>query len=910
MSEQLITTPCLFGETGNLLLERELGRGGMGGVYMGRDKMLDRAVAVKVMLKEYGSDAEFVEKFKREAQSAARLIHPNIAQIYSYGISDGMPYIAMELVAGGSLYTLMNNSPGGIDVPRVLKICEQVAQALRCASDQGVIHGDIKPENILIDSNGNAKLVDFGLAAMQKETDEIWGTPYYISPEKVQKEAVDYRSDMYSLGGTLYHALTGVAPFEGDDAASVVRKRFEGPCRKPSEVRPGLSPQIDALVMKMLAFDRKDRFPTFEALLEAFKRVMTTGLAGAPAQGAASSVQGAAKRKLTVKRPGAKRFKTHDEEEDVDDSRSSRMSRLAADDSDEEESSGVKLRNTILAVFGGVILVGGLLAWYVYHDQKVREAETRRQSLARFEEARVSISGTERAAGEYQKKFDEFAEKAIDECQRATDELGKLFPANIASMLKPPMSKELLDAMEAVKEGSGDEKAAGETNAPPRDVQQAAAQQAAPRPAVARPKPSGFPPPQGDELDPNSPEGQEYLKRKAEWEAAHPAGGAATAAGAEGAAAPEAAPAAAAEEAAPAAETSQAVPPPELGKVHELWDRAYSCKACALLIHHRIDKLIVKTHESQQRIDSLSSRFEGDQDLPSKVEIDQIMEQVGELTRSVRDEYDAIKGSEEFNKVQKGISFIKSKGARTVEDTVKRLRSERLQKERDDKKKAEEAAEKQRQKDLAEKKKQLIEDETKAINDKFEALATAGVFRQLDWNGAKRQLNAMKGDFDSAEAAVAADLVIRKVEAMQLVHEIMIRNLKNYTFEKGKDLKGMKVIEVDEREMKLLKKDGKTTKRMNWPKFYREYHGNLNELFNTFVVRGRKNGTPKLRPKDWSVAMMGAALTMRIICADDAAAPVRGESIAKEAVRQFEIYRPLAQEFFPDIDFSDVKPEE
>ena len=186
MSEQLITTPCLFGETGNLLLERELGRGGMGGVYMGRDKMLDRAVAVKVMLKEYGSDAEFVEKFKREAQSAARLIHPNIAQIYSYGISDGMPYIAMELVAGGSLYTLMNNSPGGIDVPRVLKICEQVAQALRCASDQGVIHGDIKPENILIDSNGNAKLVDFGLAAMQKETDEIWGTPYYISPEKVQ----------------------------------------------------------------------------------------------------------------------------------------------------------------------------------------------------------------------------------------------------------------------------------------------------------------------------------------------------------------------------------------------------------------------------------------------------------------------------------------------------------------------------------------------------------------------------------------------------------------------------------------------------------------------------------------------------------------------------------------------------
>ena len=904
MSEQLINTPCLFGETGNLLLERELGRGGMGGVYMGRDKMLDRAVAVKVMLKEYGSDAEFVEKFKREAQSAAKLIHPNIAQIYSYGISDGMPYIAMELVAGGSLYSLMGNSPGGTDVARVLKICEQVAQALRCASDQGVVHGDIKPENILLDSNGNAKLVDFGLAAMQKDTDEIWGTPYYIAPEKVRKEVVDYRADIYSLGGTLYHALTGVAPFEGEDAAAVVRKRFEGPCRKPSEVRPGLSPQVDALVMKMLAFDRNDRFPTFEALLKAFTTVMTTGLAAPSAEGQS----GPAKRKLTVKRPGAKRFKVRDnsQDDDEEDAPPSRMSRAMEDVEEEDPDSG-KLRNTVLAVIGGIVVVGGLLGFYVHHDRKVREAETRRQTLEKFENARESIARTAKAAEEYQKKFDDFAEKAINECQSSTDELAKLFPANIASMLKPPMTKELIDAMAAVKEGAEGEEAAGETNAPPKAVQQPASPQTAPRPAAPRRTASGFRPPQGDELDQNSPEYKDYLKAKAEWEAKHPAGAA------DGEAAPAEAPAGEAaqqEDGAAAAAASLQAPPPELGKVHELWERAYSCKACALIIHHRIDKLIIRTVEARQRIDSLSSRFEGDQPLPPEDEIDQIMAQVGDLSQSVFDEYESIKGSEEFTKVQKGISFIKSRGARTVEETMKRLRSERLEAERKAQKAAEEKAEKQRQKDLAEKKKKLIEDETKAINDKFEALTTAGVFRQLDWAGAKRQLNAMKGDFDSAEAAVVADLVIRKVEAMQLVHEIMIRNLKNYTFEKGKELKGMKVIEVDEREMKLLKKDGKSTKKVNWPKFYREYHGNLNELFNTFVVRGRKNGTPKLRPKDWSVAMMGAALTMRVICADDPAAPARGTSIAKEAVRQFEIYRPLAQEFFPDIDFSDVKPEE
>ena len=278
MSEQLIQTPCAFGENGNFLLERELGSGGMGGVYMGRDKMLDRPVAVKVMQKEFGSDAEFVEKFKREAQSAAKLIHPNIAQIYSYGICDGMPYIAMELAAGGSLYSIMNANPGKTDVARVIKICQQVAQALQCASDQGFVHGDVKPENILLDANGNAKLVDFGLAAMQKDTNEIWGTPYYISPEKVKKEPIDFRADMYSLGCTLYHALTGVPPFEGDDAIAVVKKRFDGAPKKPSEIRPELTPQIDALVMRMLELSPEKRYPSFEALIAEFKTVLTSGL--------------------------------------------------------------------------------------------------------------------------------------------------------------------------------------------------------------------------------------------------------------------------------------------------------------------------------------------------------------------------------------------------------------------------------------------------------------------------------------------------------------------------------------------------------------------------------------------------------------------------------------------------------
>ena len=167
MSEPLIQTPGVFGENENFLLERELGTGGMGGVYMGRDKMLDRPVAVKVMLKEYGDDPEFVEKFKKEAQSVARLIHPNIAQIYSYGICNGMPYMAMELVTGGSLYSIMNASKGKTDVTRVIKICQQVAQALQCASDQGYVHGDVKPENVLLDATVVAQNGEAGFSLQQ-----------------------------------------------------------------------------------------------------------------------------------------------------------------------------------------------------------------------------------------------------------------------------------------------------------------------------------------------------------------------------------------------------------------------------------------------------------------------------------------------------------------------------------------------------------------------------------------------------------------------------------------------------------------------------------------------------------------------------------------------------------------------
>ena len=441
MSEQLISTPSSFGDNGNFLLERELGLGGMGGVYMGRDKMLDRPVAVKVMQPEFGKDAEFVEKFKKEAQAAAKLIHPNIAQIYSYGICNDMPYIAMELASGGSLYSLMNANPGKTDIQRVLKVCQQTAQALQCASDQGYVHGDVKPENILFDANGNAKLVDFGLAAMQKDTTEIWGTPYYISPEKVKKEVVDFRADMYSLGGTLYHALTGVAPFDGEDATATVKKRFEGMPKKPSEIREDITPAVDELVMKMLAFDKKDRYPSFEALLEAFKEVLTSGLTGKyPTQPrTTTTTTSKTGKKMLIKKGGTrltsrtkltKKLNTEPEDPEVEEKEE------AEDEEEKGDNLGLKV---ILAVVGGLLVIGAIvggLMWYKAADAKAREAEKQAEIAKGIANAKESIATIKGQIGEFETKFNDFiaqAEKAYNDLK---DELTKLDPAKVDELLK------------------------------------------------------------------------------------------------------------------------------------------------------------------------------------------------------------------------------------------------------------------------------------------------------------------------------------------------------------------------------------------------------------------------------------------------------------------------------------------
>lgn len=280
---------------GNFLLVRLIGAGGMGGVYWARDRVLNRDVAIKVMLKSLGDDRKFIETFLREAQAAARINHPNIAQIYSFGQEKGQPYIVMELVTGGGLDKLMEVTPQ-MDQAVVMRIGLEMAEALKQASESGLVHGDIKPENILIGEGGISKLVDFGIASMSgsSKSAEIWGTPYYIAPEKVKRKKADFRSDMYSLGGTLYHALAGVPPFDGPDAVTVVKARFISPPTPLIELRKDIDPDVVDVVMRMLALEPARRHPTYDSLISDMRRYVDRA---GPIQ-----LIGAASKKIVLKR--------------------------------------------------------------------------------------------------------------------------------------------------------------------------------------------------------------------------------------------------------------------------------------------------------------------------------------------------------------------------------------------------------------------------------------------------------------------------------------------------------------------------------------------------------------------------------------------------------------------------------
>jgi tetratricopeptide (TPR) repeat protein len=240
-------------------LDRLLGRGGMGTIYQARDGLLDRDVAVKLML-ETRLGTEGRARLLKEARAAARLNHPNIVTIYDAGETDRTPYIVMELVEGVSLYERM---PQALD--EIVAIGRQVCAALAHAHAQGIVHRDLKPENILVTRTGQAKLTDFGLAhsisSRLTEEGSLLGTVFYMAPEVAMGQAIDGRADLYALGVMLYEMTAGRLPFAGQDPLQVISQHLHAPIVPPSTYRHEIPPGLDGLIVRLLAKSPEDRYP-------------------------------------------------------------------------------------------------------------------------------------------------------------------------------------------------------------------------------------------------------------------------------------------------------------------------------------------------------------------------------------------------------------------------------------------------------------------------------------------------------------------------------------------------------------------------------------------------------------------------------------------------------------------------
>ncbi len=240
-------------------LQDPIGRGGMATIYRGRDMRMDRIVAIKVLREVYSTDPKFVTRFQREAKAASSLQHPNIVQVYDYGQSDGNYFIVMELVEGTDLRRYLR-SRGVLAIDRAIIIAHDVALGLSAAHRRGIVHRDVKPQNVLVGRDGSIKLTDFGIASVYKDinaerlttTGMTLGTVQYYAPEQAQGEIVSPAADVYALGIVMYEMLTGRTPFDGDTPVAVAMQHIQDLPTPPSQLNPNIPPALEEIIMRCL----------------------------------------------------------------------------------------------------------------------------------------------------------------------------------------------------------------------------------------------------------------------------------------------------------------------------------------------------------------------------------------------------------------------------------------------------------------------------------------------------------------------------------------------------------------------------------------------------------------------------------------------------------------------------------
>jgi serine/threonine-protein kinase len=251
----------------------------MSSAYRARDNVLERRVALKVLHAQHSSDADYVARFRREAQAVARLSHPNIVTVIDRGDFEGCQYIVLEHVEGTNLKDVVERE-GGLPVAQALALTHQVARGLAFAHEHGIVHRDVKPQNVLLDADGRAKVTDFGIARSLDRDDALTltgtllGTSDYIAPEQASGERGDAQSDQYSLGALLYELLAGEPPYSGESVVTVAMRHVNDPVPRIRGVRPDVSPRVDTVIRRAMAKQSQERFPSTEAMIAALEACM------------------------------------------------------------------------------------------------------------------------------------------------------------------------------------------------------------------------------------------------------------------------------------------------------------------------------------------------------------------------------------------------------------------------------------------------------------------------------------------------------------------------------------------------------------------------------------------------------------------------------------------------------------
>jgi len=284
-TSRVLTRGALFADRYEIL--DELGTGGMGSVYRAFDKKLNEDMAIKLLKKEIAADRRIVERFANELKLARRIVHKNIGRVYELMEHEGTSFITMEFVPGENLRSFIKRV-GKLPEEKAVAIAKQISEGLGAAHQLGVVHRDLKPQNIMIDTEGNARIMDFGIARSTKtkgptEAGMIIGTPDYMSPEQAEGKEADARSDIYSLGAVLYEMMTGRTLFTGDSSMSIAVKHITQAPADPQEINPRISGEMDRLILRCLEKDREKRFQSSEELLLALGEIEGSfGAAAAP----------------------------------------------------------------------------------------------------------------------------------------------------------------------------------------------------------------------------------------------------------------------------------------------------------------------------------------------------------------------------------------------------------------------------------------------------------------------------------------------------------------------------------------------------------------------------------------------------------------------------------------------------